>query len=345
MNLANTIVFCIFIGIAEEFLCRGWIQNEFMERFSNSKKEVIISIILSSLVFGFMHIINLSVQGVLETIIQIFNATALGVLLGSIYYKTKNIWSIIFLHSFYDFALFIGDINTVKDCSFLNPSTAFILAQSFTILVLSAIWIICSINVLNKCEFDKEDHKKSNKINSLIICILFVVCFLPVHKLVPNYDKYIVCYEYKSVDKFENYTLSYPNYDKYIIKDDYHTFEIYIEDDKVIILNKNTNYKKEMALKNIEDLEVFKNKDKYEIVVNTSNDEGTIYYSDYFVEGQMSDEEEYLSKLNMHHYVLPSIESIGYIETDDNRYPYIVSINNDKFVIINKEIYIINKKK
>ena len=44
-SFINMLIFSIFIGIAEEFLCRGWLLNEFLERFSNSKKEVITSIV------------------------------------------------------------------------------------------------------------------------------------------------------------------------------------------------------------------------------------------------------------------------------------------------------------
>lgn len=118
----NVLVFCVFIGIAEEFLCRGWLQNEFIERYSDNKKNVITSIILASLVFGLMHITNLGAQTTFETILQIINATAIGVLFGSIYYKTKNIWTVIFLHSFYDFSIFLGEMNMIKDCTYNEPT-------------------------------------------------------------------------------------------------------------------------------------------------------------------------------------------------------------------------------
>ena len=47
LNLAT---FCLLIGIVEEFLCRGWLLNEFLERFSDNKKSIILSIVLSSLI-------------------------------------------------------------------------------------------------------------------------------------------------------------------------------------------------------------------------------------------------------------------------------------------------------
>ena len=44
-NFINIVIYCILIGFAEEFLCRGWLQNEFLERFGDSKVGVIKSII------------------------------------------------------------------------------------------------------------------------------------------------------------------------------------------------------------------------------------------------------------------------------------------------------------
>ena len=121
-KLLNVLILSIFVGIAEEFLCRGWLQNEFIERFSHNKKEIVISIILSSFVFGSIHFTNIIDQTILETILQVINAISLGMLLGAIYYKTKNIWAVIFLHAFYDFAIFLNQISYVKDCTYSTPT-------------------------------------------------------------------------------------------------------------------------------------------------------------------------------------------------------------------------------
>ena len=46
-DVGSLALFCLLIGIYEEFLCRGWIQNEFIERFANTRKEIILSILES----------------------------------------------------------------------------------------------------------------------------------------------------------------------------------------------------------------------------------------------------------------------------------------------------------
>ena len=58
-DIGSLVLFCLLIGIFEEFLCRGWIQNEFIERFASTRKQVILSILLSALIFGGIHISNI----------------------------------------------------------------------------------------------------------------------------------------------------------------------------------------------------------------------------------------------------------------------------------------------
>ena len=90
-ELIGLIILCIFVGIFEEFMCRGWIQNEFIERFGDNRNNVIFSIIFASLFFGFMHITNVFFgnQSLTITLVQIVNAIFIGLAYGAIYYKSK----------------------------------------------------------------------------------------------------------------------------------------------------------------------------------------------------------------------------------------------------------------
>ena len=51
-NIISVLLLCGLIGITEEFLCRGWLQNEFLERYGDTKKNVITSVLLASFIFG-----------------------------------------------------------------------------------------------------------------------------------------------------------------------------------------------------------------------------------------------------------------------------------------------------
>ena len=151
-TLINLFLYCIAIGMAEEFLCRGWIQNEFIERFGKDKKGVYESIILSAFIFGVMHFTNLLVgQTALETFLQVIQATSSGFLFGAIYYKTGNIWSTVFLHSFYDFAIMLGEAEYARECTTLaNPSLALTLYGYFSSLLIIALYTLSGIKLLNK---------------------------------------------------------------------------------------------------------------------------------------------------------------------------------------------------
>ena len=143
-ELVGLIIFTAFIGVFEEFMCRGWIQNEFIERFGDNRKNVIYSILVSSLLFGFMHITNVffANQSLTETLLQIFNACIMGAAFGAIYYKSKNIWVPVFFHAFWDFSVMLSEINFGTTC--VIPTTA---ADESIIMLIFGLLIIAFQNI------------------------------------------------------------------------------------------------------------------------------------------------------------------------------------------------------
>ena len=368
-NFINVLIFCIFIGIAEEFLCRGWIQNEFIERYSKDKKSVILSIILSSLVFGLMHITNVTTQSLFETILQIINATAMGVFLGSIYYKTKNIWSVIFLHSFYDFSIFLGEMNLVKDCTYATPTMGIVIVNSLSIIVTSLFWIFSAIYVIKKTDYKDEKANLENKNTWVKVCIVitFILMFAPFNLLVPEMKDYMVCYNYETIDSFENYVVHYPNYRVYDINetrenlnyigddtleegiiDDVYGFEFELKDEQLYVKNKSTGYQVKLDLENVYNYEVIEDMGTYMLLIETYDMESTIYYSDYITKYNMTNEKSYLDNLknSFIKFEVPIIDNIGYVTFDNkpHKYPIMESNANDKFIIIDKKLYLISNK-
>ena len=366
-NFVNVLALSIFVGIAEEFLCRGWLQNEFIERYSDDKKSVVKSIILASLVFGVMHIVNLGGQTLFETILQIINATALGMLLGSIYYKTKNIWSVIFLHSFYDFAIFLGEMNFVKDCTYTSPTTGVILVNCLTITIISVLWIFSALNVLNRTSFkDKKLSKKNNSLYSIIVVISFVLIFIPFEKLVPSYDKYEICYNYDTTEGLKYYQEYYPHYDYYymnqinniskfdadafsnnmieIIKEEEVLISLRRSDGGVNLKNENTTYEVKLDIEDIEDFELIENEDHYIIIIESLENESTIYYNK-INKDDLRNSRDFIDFIasSFKKYYLPELGRIGYITVDNSniKYPYFISVYGDEFIIKNESIYLI----
>lgn len=130
-----------FVGVYEEFLCRGWLLNEFMERFGQNRKGVVYSVVLSALLFGFMHITNiLAGQSVASTIAQIVMATVVGIYLGIVYLKTKNIWTVVILHGLYDFSLSLTNINVTSTC-FIPTGTSELVGAALIGTAISGILV------------------------------------------------------------------------------------------------------------------------------------------------------------------------------------------------------------
>ena len=127
-SVINLAIFCLLVGIYEEFLCRGWLLNEFLERYGTDNKSVFKCICISGIIFGLLHAVNV-INGSMDSvsvIVQIISAAASGIGFGTIYYKTKNIWSVVFLHAFWDFSLMLGETSTVSTVAMSVKGSALI---------------------------------------------------------------------------------------------------------------------------------------------------------------------------------------------------------------------------
>ena len=102
-------VYTLFIGVSEEFLCRGIFYNVIFNKYRN----VHAAVLISSAVFGIMHLSNLLGGAPLdETLLQVFYAFAFGVLFAAVYVRCKNIWAVVLLHAFFDFCSSAPEILT-----------------------------------------------------------------------------------------------------------------------------------------------------------------------------------------------------------------------------------------
>lgn len=369
-NLVNVIIFCIFIGFAEEFLCRGWLQNEFIERFGDTKVGVIKSIVCASIVFGSMHLVNVltTSQGLIFTILQVINAISLGFYLGVIYYKTKNIWSVIFLHAFYDFALFLGEVNMVKDCTTGTLSSDVVLANTISIGLLSLFWILSSVYVIKKTNYKDAKASKKKKGNALLmtgIIVFGIMSLIPFEAFAEGYEDAYVCYEYDVTEMPENYTLHFPSFKEYVMEHERESKTLVMSDDgsdfkEVIVLNKynvsvsldklgmlhiknnNTGYERKVE-SGISSFEVIENEDAFTILMAKDDLETTIYFSDYTIKNNMTNEDAFIDEIveSFIKYDLPLINEIGYITVDDSNYKYPVFYSeNNYFIIKNGDLFL-----
>lgn len=91
-GVATVITICVVAPFLEEMLFRGILLRGFLAYYSAD-----VSIILSALIFGLVHL----------NIYQIPGAFIMGLFLGWLFYKSKSLWPSIFTHAFYNFGVFL----------------------------------------------------------------------------------------------------------------------------------------------------------------------------------------------------------------------------------------------
>lgn len=95
---------CLAIGLFEELAFRGVIFLMFAERRYASRRGLFWSLILTSAVFGGVHLINaLLGGGIGGVILQIGYSFLIGAMCSVVLLKTRNIWFCVLLHAVYDF--------------------------------------------------------------------------------------------------------------------------------------------------------------------------------------------------------------------------------------------------
>lgn len=340
-NLITLTIYCAAIGIYEELLCRGWLQNEFIERFGSNKKGVIKSIVISSFIFGLMHITNLSIQSPLETLTQIINAIAMGMVLGSIYYKTQNIWSVIILHAVWDYSILFLDHTLLMDCIYVgSPSINYILTSSLTTILLSVYYIISSIIIMrseNTVKNDKlvfEDNKQTKKKLFIVAAIFLVLTFASALLPTEEKDYKLECYDFGQIN-IDEYEIHKIVKNKYEIEYNEYKYSFYIENERAIIQNIVTNETLVLPYNNVDIISVIENNGKYLLIINTLD--YNVYYSSFININNMANGKDYLIKISesFEEKHFPSSSFYGYItlEEDSYKYPCLITYYNEMYII------------
>lgn len=137
----------IFIGVAEEVLFRGILQNAVMDYIGyDSVGKIRSGIIISGVIFAAVHLSNAALPGISfgAAMQQAISVVPLGLLFGAIYYRSKkNIWVVIILHAFNDFYTFIasGALAGTSQNEALNASANSVLGTYLT-FGLVALWLM-----------------------------------------------------------------------------------------------------------------------------------------------------------------------------------------------------------
>lgn len=316
-NLMSLVIYVVLIGLFEEIFFRGIIENELLEKYSSNKKEILISIIISGVVFGAVHLTNLLAgQDLLTTMMQFVQTTAIGILFGMVYYKTRNIWAMIFLHSFYDFSVLLSEVNLATDCGYASNVPISITAASMVAsIILSLIYLLYSASI-----FEEKKTKIYN--NGMFALIgLFFISNILFGLFGASTEDYYVCtnYDIKEFSQVETHYYSYDDFN-YTLEDGT-IYHIYKKDNKAVLEDNIGKTNITFDIDNVDRVVVI---DKFLIIIANGSASDVLYYKDL---NNINEEFKMLE--------LPMISSVGYLYSkDDNmKYPLVKSYINDLFVL------------
>lgn len=146
ISIFNTILFTInmlFVGINEEVWMRGLVLNGLMKKYE--KSSIWKPIIISSLIFGLVHLPNIFFVEPLTLLIQVINAMCGGILFATIFIKSKNIFSVIVIHALTDWislfaaSCFIGTNSALSMSINLGQALFMIAGGSLPPIIISMI--------------------------------------------------------------------------------------------------------------------------------------------------------------------------------------------------------------
>ena len=323
----NLILYCIFIGIVEEFLCRGWLLNEFLERYSKNRKEIILSIIFSSVIFGVVHFINIGeTQGVVETLVQVMNATAGGMFLALVYYKTKNIWVVVASHAIWDFSLFLGEVNSLGECLSGTPTHVMVIVNIIRGLVLTLAYLLFCYWLYRQTDLYQKEIGNNTKDYFIAIGIaLYVIGLLFINS---TSEGYYTCPEYTRRKIDEPFKVSTYYYPSYQVSETTLVLELDRENGGVILKDLSTDRSINLLGKkdDVYDYIMIDNDSYYTIVIQTKTN--VVLYGS-FSKNNIVRNNDYLKKVkeSLKTVVVPEIKELGVldVEGDSYHYPLLIS--------------------
>lgn len=92
------IVYYMGVGIIEEFFCRGLLQNALEQALCRTKYPQIAAVTMTAVVFGLGHVFGMIGMPLLLAACKVAWAVGLGIYLGAVYIKTRNLWVVGLFH-------------------------------------------------------------------------------------------------------------------------------------------------------------------------------------------------------------------------------------------------------
>lgn len=103
--IVRALIYFMLVGIGEEFLARAVSAETLLEHYGLTHKGIVKACVVSGLIFGAMHIVNIFDAGAESVAMQVVTTTGAGMVFGAIYFRSGNIWAGVILHALWDASL------------------------------------------------------------------------------------------------------------------------------------------------------------------------------------------------------------------------------------------------
>ena len=155
-KIALLLLECLCIGFFEETAFRGVVLLKLVSRKPQSRAWVFWSIVLSSVIFGLIHLINLYNSSPVAVFMQIGYSALIGAMCSVVMIKTANLWLCIILHGVFNFG---GAV--VQYCGHGEIWDTFTVLLTAVIAVLVTVYLTVAFLLADLGIFDDIFGKKS----------------------------------------------------------------------------------------------------------------------------------------------------------------------------------------
>ncbi|PWJ69182.1 CAAX prenyl protease-like protein [Ruminococcaceae bacterium R-25] len=172
LELFFDILLVVSVGIYEELCFRVIINDALLYQFRNNKYIFVWIAIISSLIFGLVHIIGASIEtpiALTQAILKTLTSALMGFGLLILYWKTHNFWAIAISHAIYDsLPLIAGQIfdtgasvgsyiseETIVSDGFTFNKGYFLIGLYAIQLIIHIVLVLGLLKVLKSIDFKK----------------------------------------------------------------------------------------------------------------------------------------------------------------------------------------------
>ena len=94
---------CFCVALFEEMAFRGVVLLKLLENKRKKTSDILIAILISSAIFGIIHLVNLLNSSPADVFMQIGYSFLIGAMCSVVLLRTHNIWLCVILHAIYNF--------------------------------------------------------------------------------------------------------------------------------------------------------------------------------------------------------------------------------------------------